>query len=232
MSPSGATLGFVGLAFTDRTNIQVLEQPIRLDYHHTDVKLRTMTARYLGALRKATDKLKHYYEHDLPQLEAPDSAIGPDARLPCYIHYHDLDDSIKRSIRYISQPMPDNLVFFGESNGTEVCVKFTTRYLREAHEVCASMGIAPPLRGFETLPGGWFMVVMDRIGDEFVAMDVSKSPLTNELRGLVTKKTTLFHQSGYVHGDLRDTNLMVRKDGDSRCWILIGRARLGRYFTL
>src|SRR6267154_2122669 len=73
MSPTGTTLGFVGLAFTDRTNIQVLGQPIRLDYHHTDVKLRTMAAQYFCALRKATNELKRYYQCDFPKLEsAPD----------------------------------------------------------------------------------------------------------------------------------------------------------------
>ena len=114
----GPTLGFVGLAFTDRTNIQVLEQPIRLDYHHTDVKLRTMAAQYFGVLRNAINKLKHYYEHELPKLEALSSAIGSDPRLPCYSAYHDLADSGKHSITYFSQPMPDKLIFFGESDET------------------------------------------------------------------------------------------------------------------
>ena len=44
-------------------------------------------------------------------------------------------------------------------------------------------------------------------------MDTSESRLTNELHELVLKKTTLLHQAGYVHGDLCNTNLMVRKDG-------------------
>ena len=213
MSLAGATLGFVGLAFTDRTNIQVLEQPIRLDYHHMDVKLRTMTAWYFGALRKATDRLRRYYEFDLPQLETHGSAIGSDARLPCYSLYHDLTDSVERRIRYSSQLMPDKLIFFGESDRTKVCVKFATRYSRDMHIQCASMGIAPPLRGFEALAGGWFMVVMDWIDDVFEPLDASESHLTNELLELVLRKTTLLHQAGYVHGDLRDTNLMVRKDG-------------------
>ena len=42
----------------------------------------------------------------------------------------------------------------------------------------------------------------------------SESSLTFELRNLVLKET-LLHQVGYVYGDLRDTNLMVRKDGQS-----------------
>jgi hypothetical protein len=215
MSPAGTTLGFVGLAFKDCTNIQVLEQPIRLDYHHTDIKLRTMAAQYFGALRKAADKLRRYYEYDLPKLEALASAVGSDARLPCYSLYRDLADSIKRTIRYSSQSMPDKLIFFGETDGTKVCIKFATRYLKETHMQCASMGIALILRGFEALPGGWFMVVMDRIDDVFIPLYASEHSLTFELRNLVLKETILLHQVGYVHGDLHDTILMVRKDGQS-----------------
>jgi hypothetical protein len=213
MLPIGTTLGFVGLAFTDRTNIQVLGQPIRLDYHHTDVKLRTMAAQYFGALRKATNELKRYYECDFPKLEALGS--GSDIRLPCYSLYRDLTDSVEHNIIYSSHPMPDKLIFFGESDGIRVCVKFVTRYSKEAHIQCASMGIAPTLRGFKVLPGGWFMVVMDRIDDLFVPLYVSEPGLSVELRNLVLEETTRLHQAGYVHGDLRDTNLMVRKNGQS-----------------
>ena len=233
MSLAGTTLGFVGLAFTDRTNIQVLEQPICLDYHHMDVKLRTMTDQYLGVLRKAMDRLRCYYESDLPQLETHGSAIGSDTRLPCYSLYHDLAGSIERRIRYSSQLTPDKLIFFGESDGTKLCVKFATRYLRDTHIRCASMGITPPLRGFEALAGGWFMVVMDWIDDVFKPLDTSESHLTNELCELVLKKTTLLHQAGYVHGNLHNTNLMVRKDSQDSCWwILIGQGKLGRYVIL
>jgi len=202
---------FVGLAFTDRTNIQVLEQPIRLDYHHTDVKLRTIAARYFGTLRKAADKLRRYYECELLKLEALGFAIGSDIRLPCYSLYRDLVDCIEHNITYSSQPMPDKLIF-GES---DVCVKFVTRYSKAAHIQCASMGIAPTLRGLEALPGGWFMVVMDRIDDVFMPLYTSESSLSVELCNLVQEETAHLHQVGYVHGELRDTNIMVRKNGQS-----------------
>lgn len=131
MLPTGPTLGFAGLAFTDRTNIEVLGQPIRLDYHSTDVKLRTMAAQYFGALRKATNELQRYYECDFPRLEALGS--GLDIRLPCYSLYHHLADCVERNITYSSHPMPDKLIFFGKSNGIKVCVKFVTSYSKEAH---------------------------------------------------------------------------------------------------
>ena len=53
------------------------------------------------------------------------------------------------------------------------------------------------------------MIVMDAITDEFSLLD---SP-TASLYEPIKEKVVALHQRGYVHGDLRDTNLMVRKDG-------------------
>jgi len=54
-------------------------------------------------------------------------------------------------------------------------------------------------------------------------------PSTIELCKLVLEKMTLLHQAGYVHGDLLDTNLMVRTDGhlDSCWWIWLGGENWG-----
>jgi hypothetical protein len=130
--------------------------------------------------------------------------------------------------------MPDKLIFFGESDGIKVCIKFVTRYSKEAHIQCASMGIAPTLRGFQTLPGGWFMVLMDRIDDVVVPLYTWESSLCFELRNLVLEETTCLHQAGYVHGDLHDTISWSAKmvNLDSCWWILIGREKLARYVIL
>ena len=107
--------------------------------------------------------------------------------------------------------MPNKLMFFGKVGDAEVCVKFVTRYSKDAHVYCASKGIAPRLRGFEALPGGWFMVVMDRVDKLYKPLDTSS--LTMELYSEVLKEVVNLHQARYVHGDLRKENVMVRRDG-------------------
>jgi tRNA A-37 threonylcarbamoyl transferase component Bud32 len=90
----------------------------------------------------------------------------------------------------------------------------------KAHLVCCSLGIAPQLRGFRRVPGGWYMIVMDAIGDEF---DYFHKPIAAHFEPMKEKIVAL-HQKGYVHGDVRDTNVMANV---SLCYlILIGRARL------
>ena len=78
----------------------------------------------------------------------------------------------------------------------------------EAHSICASMGFAPALKGFERVAGRWYMIVMGAITDEFSLVDRPSSSLYEPIK----EKVAALHQQGYVHGDLRDTNLMVRKN--------------------
>jgi len=197
----------------------VLGPAIRFDYHSTDDELSTMASRYMGAMRNAADKLKRLYEVEAMNVEPPPGTTS-DARFPCYARYTCLIESVERNIRYVDKPFDDKLIFVGKSDGIDVVVKFVTKYSKEAHLHCASRGISPKLRGFEALPGGWFMVVMDCVAKEFVHIDTAKSTLTSELHDMVLEETARLHQAGYVHGDLRDTNLMVREDGE-RGFILL-----------
>ncbi|KAF8584004.1 hypothetical protein K439DRAFT_1661009 [Ramaria rubella] len=208
----GPMLGFVGFAFTDRPQIQTLGMALRLDYHSTDVKARRAMAQHLAAFRKAIECLREYYETSFPNQECPRS----NPRFPYYSSYTSLADDKKYDIIYTAQPIPDKLIFFGKIEGAEVCVKFTKRYSREAHLKCAALGFAPTLRGFETLLPDWYMVVMDRIDETHSTLDQARTAgldLDSHLQGSLHQQLEALHHAGYVHGDVRDTNVMVEKDG-------------------
>ena len=64
------------------------------------------------------------------------------------------------------------------------------------------------------------MVVMDCIAKEFARIDTVESALTSELYDMVLEEASLLHQAGYVHGDLRDTNLMVREGAEHEFMLL------------
>lgn len=49
-----------------------------------------------------------------------------------------------------------------------MCVKFVLRYSVEAHQKCAELGFTPQLKGYKDLPGGWKMVIMEAIDNDFV----------------------------------------------------------------
>ena len=207
---AGAHIGFAGATFTDRPNVQVLSPILPFYWHHTDMEERMTVARTLGALRNAICSLQHYYEHDFPMI----NTLAPVSRLdPCFPHpssYVSLSDSTTRRFKYVKH-VPRKLVFFGQTDDSEhICIKFVRFYSKEAHMICHSMGCAPALRGFQRIPGGWDMVVMDIISLDYCYADTSTPyPCQQEIEG----KLVALHQAGYVHGDIRGANLMVRKDG-------------------
>ncbi|KAG8213488.1 hypothetical protein J3R82DRAFT_12027 [Butyriboletus roseoflavus] len=82
------------------------------------------------------------------------------------------------------------------------------------------MGCAPALRGFEKLPGGWMMVAMDRLSDDFETLSHRISSLPGSVFDDMLAKLEKFHAAGYVHGDLRDVNIMVSKSDEKRFMIM------------
>lgn len=86
-------------------------------------------------------------------------------------------------IVYKKQISERQLVFFGfegPDKGPPICIKFVRQhsYSLDAHDYCVSLGCAPTLRGFETVVGGWSMVIMDDISDGYETLfdrPVSKS---------------------------------------------------------
>ncbi|KAI0263442.1 hypothetical protein BC834DRAFT_827717, partial [Gloeopeniophorella convolvens] len=96
-------------------------------------------------------------------------------------------------------------------------LEFARSYLLPLHEFCADRSRAPKVLGYDILPGGWHVVVM-----EYIPHD-SQTPQTHTLYSNVAKfKETWsrdlkqlvdeFHEQGWVHGDLRVVNFVVGED--------------------
>jgi hypothetical protein len=102
-----------------------------------------------------------------------------------------------------------------------------------AHTSAAKAGVAPQLYGVAALPGGWTVVVMERlIDDDWRKYSARDSTQREAVRAAVK---TGVHASGFVHGDLRQDNVLVRKTTDSQWtvrlldWDWAGRAGEARY---
>ncbi len=55
------------------------------------------------------------------------------------------------------------------------------------------------------------MVVMDAIDEDYA--ELNTQPPTPLIVDGIEAKIIELHQQGFVHGDIRDTNVLVRKDG-------------------
>jgi tRNA A-37 threonylcarbamoyl transferase component Bud32 len=90
-------------------------------------------------------------------------------------------------------------------------VKFTQQCSKYVHNFLASRGSAPRLRQCVQVSDEWTAVVMDRSKYEVLyGLSLSKAN-QEEVLGKV-KEVQMLHNEGFVHGDIRDTNLLVNLD--------------------
>lgn len=104
-----------------------------------------------------------------------------------------------------------------EVNPMNVVVKFVTRYGEDAHKAMAEKGFAPkllyygPINITPDMPsyGSLRMVVMEYV-DGKIAFGAPKLPLN--FHQDLTMAIDYCHDQGFVFGDLRMPNVMIRKD--------------------
>jgi hypothetical protein len=94
-----------------------------------------------------------------------------------------------------------------------IVIKFTQRYAIELHDLCAKEGHAPPILGYERLPGGWIAVAMEYVEGNTA---ITHSGLRTRYRDRWTEElihlVKTFHAKDFVHGDLRDANILCKDD--------------------
>ena len=197
----------------------------------TNVEMRTTIARSLGGMRNALDALERYYNDPKPDADLPyrwfpypskfKSPEGHERRFVYDVPSSDLQR------KYVDR-LRKKLVFFatikGESEEKDkpICVKFVRHYSREAHEFCANRKFAPELLGIEYLVGDWIMVVMDRIGRNFILLSsIENKEEYVHLYDIIGEKLKQLHQGGLVHGDVRDANIMVSQIPADKTFFLL-----------
>lgn len=212
---SGPYIGFAGAVHTDMPQIEVLTPfyPVHANPH--DSNIISQVTRALAAAKKAMTTLKRHYS-ELPNRvkQGPLATSSSDSlSLPYRTHYT-VSSTVSVNFRYIGRVDETRLVFRAQdTEDRPLIVKFTRKYSKEAHEHCARFGVTPALHAVEKLPGGWIMVVMDYLEAETyehpeVPLSASESV---QLRERIDKAMNKLHEGGFVHGDLRSVNLMVRK---------------------
>ncbi|KAG2120579.1 uncharacterized protein F5147DRAFT_562536 [Suillus discolor] len=222
----GACIGFAGSVLTHKVQSDILVPIIPLFGHSTDLHLQLMAVRALGALKIAIKKLTNLYSCQIPTVESKNQSPGyPYPR--SYINSTSTN-GIQEFSYNETQILRDQLIFFGETvgdvAGSKICIKFVRHYSPEAHKFCAGKGRAPKLIAYDPLPGGWNMVVMDALDidhDNFPQQPgsyrqlskmavVDRQPLKEDITSLIQD----LHTAGYVHGDLRDANFVVKNQKD------------------
>ena len=155
----------------------------------------------------------------LPSINNLQPEDRPNPAYPYQTEYTSLKDSSKHRFKYICKLHEDKLIFRAiRMRGNDICIKFVHQYSRDVHLKCSALGFAPTLHGFESLPGGWYMVVMDFVDGTYELLE--DSPFKLSFSTEVGEKLASLHQAGYVHGDIRATNIMVKKNGEQGIMLL------------
>ncbi|KAG9028539.1 hypothetical protein FRB95_006358 [Tulasnella sp. JGI-2019a] len=219
----GSCLAIAGSVFGDRIHADVLTPILPLFAHRSDIEMWRMTARYLAALRRGLGRLRQHYQDLQPTSIDEETALYP---YPTSFTSPTGVKQFQYGWGFFSNTTPRDrkLVFFGkllqpDSKPIPICIKFTRRYSEDVHKFCASNGWAPRLLGSERLAGGWQMIVMEEIvkythlgnftGEKREAL------IVNGLQGKLLEILHGLHAAGMVHGDFRDTNILVHHDVDS-----------------
>ncbi len=104
----------------------------------------------------------------------------------------------------------DKRLFFAHSKETpymRFCIKFRRRYSETAHRAAVELNMAPRLYAVDTFYG-WYMIVMEDLSAAYVTLDSLRG---RDMAGRVRDALRQLHEAGFVHGDVRDLNVMVRR---------------------
>lgn len=216
LSISGPFLCFFFLANTDAV---VMDPAAFLCcfFLPQDVPQMTQLARALRAMKECIGELESSYQNTV-SIVAHDDLLEQ-LQFP-YFKSFLLPDGEQVEIDYIKQ-VERRLVFLAqtEMNGqvTTVIVKFARSYNVEAHKICYGFAEgAPKLYYYGQLNGGWTVVVMELLSAMNVVRNRSITSLQYQLLDNLIAK---LHSEGYVHGDLREYNIMVGDETDRVCVI-------------
>ena len=149
--------------------------------------MRAMAARHFGALKHALRLLEQCYDEELSHKSPP----TPDLEFPYPLCYSCINTSRTRYLTYISHMDDSTLLFTAAetADNENICIKFVRHCSKDVHEFCASKGFAPILKGFEESPGGWWMVVMEMIGEDYYRLSDFPPPYAQKLTSLHQKTT-------------------------------------------
>jgi serine/threonine protein kinase len=180
-----------------------------------DENHRLAVTRFLAALRESLVALDRHYQ----ALEDKDDLPSSENVFPYKTSFISLAGKLV-NFKYFERPFDDILLFLAKTvDNNRLAIKYTRQYSLGAHKLLSEKGLAPELHGFESIPGGWKMVVMEYIGESYQLLSELESDNREPFKDSIQQSVSLLHEHGFVHGDLRPSNVLVSKS-DSKALII------------
>jgi len=158
--------------------------------------------------------LKEYYES---KMDISETISNSDHWFPCIdkVNIGEGTVIIKYKERYSLYQNLWIVEIQFEDKQVKGLVKFAQEYSEEAHRKCFELGLAPKLWAVNNLQLGWKIIIMEYL-EEYKTLYALDSRIFPQTENAVRNAVKLIHDSNYVHGDLRDGNIMVKyEDGEA-----------------
>jgi Phosphotransferase enzyme family len=206
----GQELGISGAAIAcDKPCAQPLTPNVQFLPVPADPDTFLLQARLCMALRLGCAGLKTFYD-GAKSLPVNDQATFPYPRrakiggvdMEC-THMECLGGRAARKMVFLAKR---------SNNDGRVVVKFTDRYSEAVHRELAHAGLAPALHDVQEV-SGLQMVVMDYVGFART-WDSRKDRDIQALKDQLKRVLEVLENNGFVHGDLRAANILVKDTGE------------------
>jgi hypothetical protein len=208
---TGPNIQVLGAVYLAAEYVEVLSHSIPLYFNPYNTSAMADLLRFMTALRRLFQSICKVYEH--PTNHAVDET---QVKFP-YPRSYSVNVGVKDphqtvEFDYIGRLSDIRLVFTARTKqGKYVIVKFGSgQYGANAHQAAVTAGLAPAILSYSHLPGGMWIVVMEPLEIDFKPCD-EFNEISDSLVKAVRTSIDRFHALGYVHGDLRDSNVFVRE---------------------
>jgi hypothetical protein len=215
MGYAGPVMGFYGAVWDgDRAKVEPLGPLLDLTTHWMEEGARDAMASYFDAFVLATENIRAHYETIAEAMTIPplqlDSRI-PNARKYPFLTCFD-ENGQEKIITYVKRLYENKLVFSAtvdRPKSGKCIVKFTSKYSKAAHDHLASRSMAPRIWKCIRISVDWTAVIMDMSPCQVLFdLQLSKAEQDKIKRKVMSIVETL-HKGGFVHGDVRDSNLLI-----------------------
>jgi hypothetical protein len=213
----GSYMGFYGALWDDqRVRVVPLTPLFDLTAHWLDRKARRAVASSLDALVTAVNHIEAHYKSIEADTKAQPTRSERYDPLLQKARFYPYKTSFKHDGKETNftydECIDSKLTFFvtTEQSGPGECVfKFAWQYSEAAHKCLTSLSSSPMLYECVQISADWTAVVMQRSEFKVLYGYSLTAEQQEEVRCRVVKVVKALHEEGFVHGGIRDTNILV-----------------------
>ena len=180
-----------------------------LSFFHLKIRNRLKNISNENEFREFSDELNENYE----QLNS--SMNQCQTLFPAVFDIKNCENSSRIPIKFVEKIL--NNVYIVTCEDRKYILKLSKSYGLDAHLHLASLNLAPKIVGYEKKYGNYHLILMEYMDPTEWKMllnyqsDVSNNILsTNIIFDSLKKALDDFHLSGFVHGDFRNSNILMK----------------------